>query len=293
MRIADRWKYYFTLSGILLTIGIISLAKNGLRLGIDFTGGSIFEYTISDSKLLSTESVQNVFSQNGINVYTIDFRGTTLQVRTNDTYTDKSLEIIEDLQNIDPNVRQVNFETIGPSVSSEITRNGIKALFVAILAVILYIAYAFRNVPKKYSSYKFGVAAIIALLHDALFVLGVFSILGFYYGVEVNALFITAMLTVIGFSVHDTIVVFDRIRENLKKHSKDAFIEIANISLLETLNRSLSTSFTAIVMLTALVLLGGESIRYFVLAILVGLISGAYSSIFIATPVLVLWSRGK
>ncbi|MCA9308453.1 protein translocase subunit SecF [candidate division WWE3 bacterium] len=293
MRIADKWKYYFTLSGILLTIGVISLAKNGLRLGIDFTGGSIFEYTISDSKLLSTESVQQVFSQNGINVYTIDFRGTTLQVRTNDTYTDKSLEIIEDLQNIDPNVRQVNFETIGPSVSSEITRNGIKALFVAILAVILYIAYAFRNVPKKYSSYKFGVAAIIALLHDALFVLGVFSILGFYYGVEVNALFITAMLTVIGFSVHDTIVVFDRIRENLKKHSKDAFIEIANISLLETLNRSLSTSFTAIVMLTALVLLGGESIRYFVLAILVGLISGAYSSIFIATPVLVLWSRGK
>ena len=153
----------------------------------------------------------------------------------------------------------------------------------------MYITWAFRAVPRPTSSIAFGICTIFALVHDVVLLVGVFAILGKYFNVEIDTLFITALLTVIGFSVHDTIVVFDRIRENLKKHSELKFESIVNNSLMETMARSLNTSLTAIFVLTALLLFGGASIKIFVLALLVGIISGTYSSIFTAAPLLIVW----
>ncbi len=175
---------------------------------------------------------------------------------------------------------------MGPSVSSDIARNAILSILAASVAVVLYIAFAFRNAPPPVSPWSFGIMAIVALLHDSLLLLGVFSILGHFFGVQIDALFVTAVLTVIGFSVHDTIVVFDRVRENLRRRS-GSFAEIVNTSILETFARSINTSLTVLLTLLALLLFGGESIRYFVLALLIGIASGTYSSIFNASPLLV------
>ena len=164
-----------------------------------------------------------------------------------------------------------------------------EAVVVASILIVLFIAYSFRSVPKPASSLKFGICAIIALLHDVLVLLGVFSILGHFFHVEVDSLFLTAILTVIGFSVHDTIVVFDRIRENLRRLGGEHFENVVNASILQTLSRSVNTSMTVILVLFTLLLFGGESIRWFIVALLVGVISGTYSSIFNASPLLVLW----
>ena len=157
--------------------------------------------------------------------------------------------------------------------------------------IILYIAFSFRKVPKPASSWRFGVVAVVALLHDVILLVGVFSILGHFLNIEIDILFMTALLTVIGFSVHDTIVVFDRIRENLPKHLSKSFTSVADISIVQTLGRSLNTSLTVVFVLFALLLFGGESIRWFVVALLVGIISGTYSSIFNATALLVVWEE--
>ena len=161
----------------------------------------------------------------------------------------------------------------------------------ASLLIVVYITYVFRKVPKPASSFRFGVSVVLALLHDVLVVVGLFSLLGHFFKVEVDSLFVTAVLTIIGFSVHDTIVVFDRIRENLEKMAGRPFEQIVNDSILQTLNRSLNTSLTVILVLFALLLFGGETIRWFVVALLVGVISGTYSSIFNAAPILVVWHQ--
>jgi preprotein translocase subunit SecF len=162
---------------------------------------------------------------------------------------------------------------------------------IASLLIVLYITWTFRKIPKPASSIRFGICAIIALVHDVLVLLGVFSIFGHFFNVEVDSLFVTAILTVIGFSVHDTIVVFDRIRENLKRVGSENFEEVVNDSILQTLDRSLNTSLTVVLVLSALLLFGGESIRWFVVALLIGVISGTYSSIFNAAPLLVVWQE--
>jgi len=186
---------------------------------------------------------------------------------------------------------EVRVENIGPIIGAETTRNAFLAVIVASFAIIIYLALSFRKVPKPASSLRFGITAVIALLHDVLVLVGVFSLLGHFLKVEVDVLFVTATLTVIGFSVHDTIVVFDRIRENLPKHLSRRFEEVANISITQTLARSLNTSLTVVFVLLALLLFGGETIRWFVVALLVGIVSGTYSSIFNATALLVLWEE--
>lgn len=175
-------------------------------------------------------------------------------------------------------------ETVGPILGKELLEKATIAALVAIMAILAYVAYAFKNI-------RFGVSAVIALLHDLLVVLGIFSLLGHFKGVEVDTLFVTAFLTTMSFSVHDTIVVFDRIREYQKRRSGIPFVELCDQALMETIGRSLTNSLTIIFMLLALVLMGGESVRWFVVALLVGTVSGTYSSPFIATPVLILWDR--
>jgi preprotein translocase subunit SecF len=205
--------------------------------------------------------------------------------------SEKHQEVLRVLQKQDASLKETSFETVGPVIGSETTVNAFKAVSVAILLIVLYIAWSFRGVPKPASSWRFGVCTVAALLHDVIVLVGIFAILGHFYGVEIDSLFITAVLTVIGFSVHDTIVVFDRIRENLRKMGNTSFGTVVNESIVQTLNRSLNTSLTTLLVLFTLFLFGGESIKWFVVALLIGILSGTYSSIFNAAPLLVVWEN--
>jgi preprotein translocase subunit SecF len=186
-------------------------------------------------------------------------------------------------------VTEKRFETVGPIVSKDLTQKAIWAVILASIGIILYIAFAFRTVPKPANSFRFGLCAVFALIHDLAFVTGAFAILGHFIGYEIDSLFITALLTVMGFSVHDTIVVFDRIRENLRLSPDLSFEEVTNKSVVQTLDRSINTSLTVLLTLSSLFFFGGESIKHFILALLIGILIGTYSSIFNASPLLVSW----
>ena len=181
------------------------------------------------------------------------------------------------------------FSSIGPTIGAELKQKSVKAIIIVLLGISLYIAWAFRKVSQPISSWRYGVVTLIALFHDLVIPIGLFAYLGHFYGVEVGANFITALLVILGFSVHDTIVVFDRIRENLKRYSHLSFMPLVNQSIRETLVRSLNTSLTVLVTLSALYIFGGENLKYFVLALIVGIFSGTYSSVFIAAPLLITW----
>lgn len=281
---------YFAISFIILIPGVFSLVKYGLRLSIDFTGGTLLEievkenpdfYQIARSEKLELSTVQ----ASGNDTYLLRLKPISSEENENFKTAIKNAA--------NSQVTEKRFETVGPVIGRELTKKAIMAIIIASLAIISYIAWAFRHIPKPYSSWKFGASAVIALLHDAFVVLGIFSLLGHFYHVEIDSLFVTAILTVIGFSVHDTIVVFDRVRENLPKMTGHTFEEIVDFSLSETLVRSLNTSLTVLLTLLALLLFGGESIRWFVVALLVGIASGTYSSIFNASPLLVMWETKK
>ncbi len=200
-------------------------------------------------------------------------------------------KIKNDIKNKIGDNTEKKFETVGPSVSKDLTIRSYWSVGIASLFIILFIAYAFRKIPKPANSFRFGVSAVIALIHDSLLVLGLFAFLGRYYGVEIDSMFITAILTVLGFSVHDTIVVFDRIRENLMNNPDDSFDENAGKSLIQTIDRSLNTSLTVMIVLGSLLIFGGESIRWFNVALLAGVFFGTYSSIFVATQFLSYWQK--
>ncbi|MEK7101345.1 MAG: protein translocase subunit SecF [Patescibacteria group bacterium] len=276
---------YFAISLLVLIPGAFSLLRYGLRLSIDFTGGTLLEVQSSPADFIKIAKDQNLElssvqpSQEGI--YLLRFKH--LDKDQNEKFK----------QALGKDAVEKRYESVGPTVSRELTQRAFLAVIAASLAITAYVAWSFRHVPKAYSSWKFGVSAVIALLHDAFVVVGLFSLLGHFYGVEIDALFVTALLTVIGFSVHDTIVVFDRVRENLPKMPKQSFSDVVDFSLGETLVRSLNTSLTVVLTLTALLLFGGQSIRWFVVALLVGIVSGTYSSIFNAAPLLVMWETHK
>jgi preprotein translocase subunit SecF len=292
MNVIGKKYWYFAFSLLIIIPGFISLFLYGLNLSIEFTGGS--RLTFSFSKELNSSEINNIkeiFTLNKIKVQSIEKSGKQVFVRSQPVDQKTDVLIINQLKNKFGNFKQEQYETIGPIIGSETTLNAIKALFIASILIVLYITWSFRKVPKPASSFRFGVSAIIALIHDVLVLLGIFSILGHFFAVEVDSLFLTAALTVIGFSVHDTIVVFDRIRENLNRLGGENFSEVVNDSILQTLDRSLNTSITVILVLISLLLFGGESIRWFVVALLIGVTSGTYSSIFNAAPLLVLWQE--
>lgn len=274
---------YFGISLIVLIPGVLSLIFYGLRPSIDFTGGSLLEIQASSSANFSSvardqhlelASVQTVGNQ----AYMLRFKPITQA--QNDAFKKALGKVTEN-----------SFQTVGPTIGSELTQKAFISVILASLFIIIYIAWSFRRIPSPYSSWKFGISAVIALIHDALVVLGLFSIFGHFFHVEIDSLFVTALLTVIGFSVHDTIVVFDRIRENLTKLPKSSFEQVVDFSVTETLGRSLNTSLTVLLTLTALLLFGGETTRWFVAALLIGVTSGTYSSIFNAAPLLVIWEN--
>lgn len=288
MNLVKHKNLFFIISGIIIIPGLISLFLFGLKPAIDFTGGTILEISVNKPSKIE---IEKVLKQEKVKIHSINIDGKNVVIK-GDVFDQKvKNKIISRLGSKNNDIKEKSFQIVGPSIGRETEVNAIKAVLIASIAIMLYIAFAFRKVSKPVASWKYGVCAIAALLHDVLIVIGVFSLLGYFLDVEVDALFITALLTVMGFSVHDTIVVFDRIRENLSKNFNKSFEDVVNDSLLETLNRSVNTSFTVLLVLFALLLFGGESIRWFVAALLIGIISGTYSSIFNASQLLVVWNE--
>ncbi|MFA5990825.1 MAG: protein translocase subunit SecF [Candidatus Doudnabacteria bacterium] len=285
-------KFWFTVSGIIMLFGIVSLSVYGLRLGIDFKGGTFVELKFDQT--VSQDKIKSALDQQGIKNYQIQAaENNSIIIKTESLEKEQHDKMLVDIKAQAGNFSEVRFDSIGPIIGKELKTNAIYQLIMVSLGIVLYIGYAFRKVAKPITSWRFGWAAIIALLHDLLFVLGFFSILGHFKGVEVDSLFVTAILTVLGFSVHDTIVVFDRVRENLKLFPGQSIEYIVNHSIAQTIVRSLNTSLTVLFVLLSLLLFGGETIKYFVLALFIGIIVGTYSSIFIASPVLVVWQKWK
>jgi len=282
--------WYFLISLVVIIPGIVSLILFGLNLSVEFTGGSnltfAFPNKVSNKEL---SQISKVFTQNKIKIQDITASGNQVLIKSQPVDQNQDLLITSEIKTNLGNFQQQSYETIGPTIGAETLQNAIYALIVASILIVIYITWSFRSVPKPTSSFRFGVCAIIALIHDVLVLIGLFSIFGHFFGVEIDSLFVTAVLTVIGFSVHDTIVVFDRIRENLRRVGGENFGEVVNDSILQTLDRSLNTSLTVVLVLFALLIFGGETIRWFVVALLVGVISGTYSSIFNASPLLVVW----
>jgi len=283
---------FFLISAIIIIPGLISLiVPPGLQLGVDFTGGTLWE--IKFTKPVSADAVQQVLTAHGYPDSTVQTSaGNVVLIRTKEIRPDLPIkgQITSDFQKQFGALTELSFQSVGPAVGGEVWQRSIEAIAIASLGILLYLWWAFRKVPRPYA---YGVCAIVALLHDALVVLGIFSILGRIITVQIDSLFVTALLTVIGFSVHDTIVVFDRVRENNIRHFGEPFTQIVNHSLLQTLGRSVTTSLTVIFTLSALVLFGGSSTRMFALALLIGIVSGTYSSIFNASMLLVVWETGE
>lgn len=282
--------FYFVLSLLIILPGLYYLLTSGLKLGIDFTGGALLEYRFEKS--INVDELKKVFSSQGIEVgHIITSSNNTYLLRTKPITQDQLNQIRSVLPQKFGQLEERSVSSVDPVIGSELKQKTLIALLLASGMIIIYIAFSFRKIPKPASSIRFGIAAVVALIHDILVVVGVFAILGKFLKVEVDILFVTALLTVVGFSVHDTIVVFDRIRENLLKHMGKKFIDVANLSVVQTLGRSLNTSLTVIFVLIALLLFGGETIKWFVVALLIGIISGTYSSIFNATALLVWWEE--
>lgn len=285
---------FLIISAVLVLASWSALAIWGLKPGIDFTGGSLLEIKF-EKEIPSSQDLRSVFNSVGIDNFilqpTEDSR--TIITRFKEIDEAKHQELLKALSNRG-RFAENKFASIGPTIGKELRQKSWAALFITLAAIILYIAWAFRKVSRLVASWKYGVAAIIALIHDVSIPAGVFAFLGKWYGIEVDALFITALLTILGFSVHDTIVVFDRIRENLTKLKAPEIFEVTvGRSIKETVARSINTSLTVMLVLAAIFFLGGETVRYFSLTLLIGVFFGTYSSIFIASPLLVIWEKLK
>jgi preprotein translocase subunit SecF len=293
--IVERRHWYFLLSALIIFPGLVAMGYSmvvygsPIKLGIDFTGGALLELRF-DQEVLPAE-VRDVFVEQGFPDTTVQSTGeSTVLIRTKPLDPEAKGQLESELISRLGAMEELRFESVGPSVGAEVTRAATIAVGVAALFILLFIIFAFRKVPN---AVRYGVCAIAAMLHDILVTVGLFSIASLLLNWQADALFLTALLTVIGFSVQDTIVVFDRIRENIPKRRGESFETVVNRSLLETIHRSLATQLNAIFVLVALLLLGGATMKQFVAVLLVGLLSGTYSSIFNAVPLLVVWETKK
>ena len=284
-------KLYFTFSGILIIASIFALALWGLRLGIDFKGGSLL-FGEFGQKSPSREEISTALKSLDLGELIIQSsgeRGVILRFKEIDET--KHQQLLAELNKIGGDFREKSFESIGPSIGRELSANAFKAIALVLVLIVGYIALVFRKVSYPLASWKYGVAALVALFHDVIIPLGLFAVLGRFYNIEISSGFIAAILTVLGYSVHDSIIVFDRIRENLIKHQGRSFDETVDKSVNQTFTRSLNTSLTVILVLLAIYFLGGESMKYIALVLMVGIAVGTYSSIFIGSTLLVSWNK--
>ncbi len=289
LHVVERKWWYFGLSGLLIVPGLIFLLMGGLKPGIEFKGGTLLDVTFSGALPAVTE-VRDVMSTLGRGESQIQAaEGNRIEIRTFEMSPQDISSATKALQDKFGAQTKVDASVVSPSFSTELIGDAVRSISLASVLIVLLIAFAFRNFG--WAAFRYGIAAIIALLHDAAVVLGLFAILGFFFNVEIDSLFVTAVLTIIGFSVHDTIVVFDRIRENLRLNAGEALNPVINFSIMQTMTRSVITSLTVVFTLLALFLFGGFSMRNFALALLVGIISGTYSSIFNASQIVSLWQE--
>lgn len=283
-------KIYYAISGILIVASIFSLAIYGLKFGIEFAGGSNMQVTFAEARPTNEQIKDSLktFNLGDIVVQPTGDNGAILQFKGIDEATHQ--QILTSL-NTGFKATEKSFQYIGPSVGQELRNSTEIAIAMALLAITIYIAFAFRKVSRPVASWKYGIASLIALFHDVLVPLGVFAVLGHLYNVEITIPIVAALLTILGFSVHDTIVIFDRIRENILRQGMAQFEDTVNKSLSQTLGRSISTVATVLFVMIALFFFGGETLKYFSLSLIIGITSGAYSSIFIASPILVTWYK--
>ena len=282
----------FWFSVTLVAISVILLALYGLNFGVDFRGGSVMELEFSGGRP-SLDEVKGVSADAGLADVAVNYVGEDgMILRTKELSENEHQNILAVLQSNFSGLEEKRFDSIGPIIGQELKTKSVTAIILVLLAVIVYIALVFRKLSKTLSPWVMGFAAIIALLHDVIIPVGVFAVLGRFYGIEISAVFVAAVLTILGYSVADTVVVFDRVRENIIRGNMDGgFLAVVHKSVMQTLTRSLNTTFTTLLSLFAIYFFGGESIRYFALALIIGIFLGAYSSIFVASPLLVWWSR--
>ncbi len=297
MFIIKHKKIFISISIVLVLLSVASLFIFGLRVGIDFNGGALTEVVYKDSRPAQSD-LDTAFKA-------LDLGSVLIQPTGELGYIVKSLDLNEAQhilllktlsQDGESPLEEKNFNSIGPSVGRELTRKAIIAIVLVSLGIIFFIAFAFRKVSKPVSSWKYGLMAVVSLLHDVIIPIGLFTLLSYFYGAEIDTLFVVAALTILGLSVSDTIVIFDRIRENLKDKTGISFSEIVGKSLDQSYMRSIFTSLTVIIVLLSLFFFGPESTKYFALMLTAGMFFGTYSSIFLASPLLVLveeWQERK
>ncbi len=275
---------YFLISALVIVPGLVSLFMFGLKPGIDFTGGSLLEYKFNSA--IKVEDLQKSLVEKDFQVYSVQDSGNnTYLLRMPSLEKDKAVEVKNILSTkFNQAPEEIRFEVVGPTLGKELLTKTIVAIILGAGFILGFVGWRFKNA-------KFGMCAILAMFHDSFVMLGSFSLLGHFMGIEVDTLFVTALLTTLSFSVHDTVVVYDRIRESQKLFPKAPFESLANKAITETLSRSLNNSLTIIFMLIALLLLGGVTVKWFVAALLIGTVSGTYSSTFTAAPLLVLWEN--
>ena len=284
-------KIYFIFSATLILASLGFLIIFGLKPGIDFTGGSILEIEYKTERP-SNQEIKETLSDLDLGEVLIqptEERGIILKMR--DISEDTHQEVLEKLKE-NKELEERRFESIGPVIGRELKQKTKIVIILSLLAIVLYIAWAFRKISRPIPSWQYGMASLVALFHDVLIPLGILSVLGKFYGVQITIPVIAALLAVLGYSINNTVVVFDRIRENLFKQV-GTYQEIVNNSLNQTLTRSINTSLTTLFVLVAIFFLGGITLKYFALALILGIIAGTYSSLFLASPILVAWLRWR
>lgn len=292
MNVIKTFKLWIGLSVILIIIGVGAMFVYGYRTGIDFAGGTILELQIAEPKTAGLDvktAISTAYkTQTNLDIAVQSEGEDRYFVRSTQINNDQKNSIVSTLQGEFTQVSELRFETVDPTIGADVVRKAILAVILAIFGILLYIAYAFRRVPGEVGAWRFGGAAVLALAHDVLILLGLYAVVGHFWGAEMDGLFITAVLTMIGFSVHDTIVTFDRVRENLRRRAGEDLVILLNDSIVETIVRSINTSFTLFLVLVAMFFFGGPTLKFFTLAMIIGVVVGTYSSIFIASPILLL-----
>lgn len=286
-------KYFFALSAFLMLVSLVLLIYPGPKLSIEFTGGTRMEISTTSPEVTAEQIADAIASFSLELSPTVNqTQASTFLIRTKNLTNEEHLGLVDHLNESLGGITENQYTTIGPTVGATLKRQALYALLASVVAIILYIAWSFRKIPKRYSSWRFGIVAIVTLIHDVLITTGIFVVISRMTSFEFDTLFVTAMLTIFGYSVNDTIIIFDRIRDNLFLQERgEDFPTIANRSLVQIFTRSVYTGGAVLIMLTSLLLFGSENIRWFVLALVVGILIGTYSSLFVATPLLVYWRK--
>ncbi len=293
MNIIGKKTLFLSIAGILVVASIILILKFGFEEAIDFQGGTLWQFQIpkeNPTVEVVSQFLKTDIKEVGEPVINFDLTHNTFLVRLRATTEEEHQKLTTAIKTKFPSFEELSFQSIGPSIGANLRKNAVKAVILAVIFVSLYISFAFRKVSRPINSWKYGVVTMISLLHDIIIPAGLIAVLGHYFGAEIDSNFIVALLVIMGFSVHDTIVVFDRIRENLAlDRGKTEFGTVINNSINQTMARSINTSLTLIIVLLVMFFLGPINLKYFILTLLVGVSMGVYSSIFVASPLLLVW----